>query len=35
MVSHYGTEEKLFDNMFEVVLNQDYERNFRYRDMEY
>jgi len=27
-------EDYLFDNMFEIVLDQDYEDNFRFRDME-
>ena len=35
MVSHYRTEDVLFDNMFELILNEDYERNYRYRDMEF
>ena len=27
-------EDKLFDNMFEIVLNKDYEDHFRYRKYE-
>ena len=27
-------EDKLFDNMFEIVLNKDYEDHFRYRKVE-
>ena len=27
-------EDKLFDNMFEIVLNQDYEDNFNFRKLE-
>ena len=27
-------EDVLFDNMFEIVLNQDYEDNYNYREIE-
>ena len=27
-------EDKLFDNMFEIVLNQDYEDNYKFRKLE-
>jgi len=28
-----GKESKLFDHMFEVVLNDDYEKNYKFRDV--
>jgi len=28
-----GQEEHLFDNCFELVLTEDYETNFKYRDV--
>ena len=27
-------EDHLFDNMFEILLNEDYEENYNYRDLE-
>ena len=27
-------EDHLFDNMFEILLNEDYEDNYDYRDLE-
>ena len=27
-------EDHLFDNMFEILLNEDYEDNYNYRDVE-
>lgn len=28
------TEDALFDNMFEIILNEDYEDNYLFREME-
>lgn len=33
MVTQRGREERLFDNCFELVLKEDYERNFQFRDI--
>jgi len=29
-----GEEDALFDNMFEIVLKEDYEKNYNFRDEE-
>ena len=33
-ISKSGKEEELFDNMFEIVLTQDYEDEFNFRKLE-
>ena len=33
-IAQAGTEDALFDNMFEVILNEDYEDNYQFRDQE-
>lgn len=33
-IAQSGTENALFDNMFEIELNEHYEDNFRFRDLE-
>ena len=33
-IAQSGTEDHLFDNMFEIELNEDYEDNYIYRDVE-
>ena len=33
-VTKSGKENVLFDNMFEIELNEDYEDNFQYRDLD-
>jgi hypothetical protein len=32
-IAQSGKEDHLFDNMFELTLNDDYERNFKFRDV--
>jgi len=32
-IAQSGREDHLFDNMFELTLNDDYERNFKFRDV--
>ena len=34
-IAKSGKEDHLFDNMFEVVLNEDYEDNYDYRRVEW
>ena len=33
-IAQSGVEDKLFNNMFEIELNEHYEDNFRFRDIE-
>lgn len=33
-IAQSGKEDALFDHMFEIELNENYEDNFRYRDVE-
>ena len=33
-IAKSGTENLLFDNLFEIILSEDYEENFDMRDKE-
>lgn len=33
-IAQSGKEDDLFDNTFEIKLNENYEDNFRFRDVE-
>ena len=34
-IAKSGVEDHLFDNMFEILLHDDYEENYDYRNVEW